>query len=368
MVKKPFFSIVIPTYNRASDLQFTLFCILRQNFSDFEIVISDNCSTDDTKVLISKLNDKRINYSRTVKNLGNALNIKRAIKKAKGEYVFIHSDDDFLPYANSLQEIYKKVSNYKPGYVRVNYFSLSLDKKRIFSYKIKPFVRDEYLPPFLENKKILSFILESDPYFMTGIIFKNKMPSNIRIVDTDPVPGIDILFYAIENFGAYFITKPYIIACWSRRKIDNNAEHHFFTLISGKLRCENYLNAVKRKVSSEVYNAFLHTELMHLYVRLFPTIKLNVGNKKMLQISERICLLDPTMKKSIIYWVYFISALILPRTLLILVRDIYLHLYARFYKVNNNKEIVNTLKDLGVEFVGARENVLKIKEPIFNFD
>lgn len=368
MHKKPFFSIVIPTYNRASDLQFALYCIFRQTFSNYEIVISDNCSTDDTRSLIDKLGSKKIKYSRTKKTLGNALNIKRAIKKAKGKYVFLHSDDDFLPYKNSLEEIHKGIITHNPGYVRVNYMSLSLDRKRIFSYKVnKPFIRNEYVPPFLKNKKVLEFIVDSDPFFITGIIFKNILPSNIKIVDSDPAPWIEILFYMVKNFGACFITQQHIVAFWSRRKIKKNAKHHIFVLINGKLRAENYFNVVKEKLNKEEYSTFLHNELMHLYVRLFPVIKVNVGNKIMLQMSVRIRLLDPTMKKSFIYWIYLVGPLLVPRKFLEIVRNIYLYMYARFSKVDSNKQIADTLKDLELRYLNSTENVVNRKDRIFKF-
>ncbi len=368
ILKKPFFSIVFPTYNRASDLQLALYCILRQSFSDFEIIISDNCSSDHTKAVVSKLKDERIRYSRTKKILGNALNMKRVIQQAKGEYVFLHSDDDFLPYENSLEEIHKEIITHNPGYVRVNYISLSLDRKRIFSYKVnKPFIRNEYIPPFLKNKKVLEFIVNSDPYFITGIIFKNTIPSNIRIVDSDPAPWIEVLFYMVKNFGACFITQQHIIASWSRRKIKKNAKHHIFVLINGKLRAENYFNVVKEKLNKGEYGTFLHNELMHLYVRLFPVIKVNVGNKIMLQMSVRIRLLDPTMKESITYWTYLIGALIIPRSLLRIIRDIRVYVYGRFSKVDGNKQIVDTLKDLELRYLNSTENVVNRKDRIFKF-
>ena len=128
ILKKPFFSIVIPTYNRASDLQFALYCILRQTFSDFEVVISDNCSTDNTKVVVQMLKNKKIRYSRATKTVGNALNMERAIKMAQGKYVLLHSDDDFFLYENSLEEIYKEIIIHNPGYVRVNYINISFMK------------------------------------------------------------------------------------------------------------------------------------------------------------------------------------------------------------------------------------------------
>lgn len=368
MRKKPFFSIVIPTYNRASDLRFALYCIFRQSFPDFEVVIFDNCSTDDTQAAVNNLNNRKIRYFRTRKTLGNALNIRKAIEQAKGTYIFLHSDDDFLPYPNSLQKIYKEITKHEVGYIRLNYLSLSLDKKWIFTYKLsKPFVKNEYVPPFQENERILTFILDSDPYFITGIIFKNIIPRNIQIVDSDPAPWIEVLFYMIKNFGSCFIAQPHIVASWSRRTIQKNAKHHIFSLTNGKLRSENYLNAVKKYLSREEYNIFLHNELMLLYVRLFPVIKVHVGDEIMINMSRRICLLDPSMKKSVAYWTYLVGTLILPRYFLKIIRDICIYLYPRFSQTGNPGQIIGMLKNLELGFSHSPENVRKINDPLFKF-
>ncbi len=172
MAKKPFFSIAIPTYNRGSDLLLAVYCILDQSFFDLEIIISDNCSTDNTREIISKLRDKRIHYYRNEKNISFARNVKEVISHAKGEYVFLHGDDDLLIYKDSLKKIYENIIKYNPGYVRLNYVSLALDKKTIFSFKInKPFKKDEHIKPFLENKEVMSFITEADPYLSSNCCY-----------------------------------------------------------------------------------------------------------------------------------------------------------------------------------------------------
>lgn len=351
MLKRPFFSIVIPTYNRAADLQFALYCIFQQTFSDFEVVISDNCSNDNTKSVVQNIKDKRIRYFRLKKAVGNAFNFNNAIKQARGKYIFLHSDDDFIVYPNSLQELHNELIKQNPGYVRVNYASLSLDKKHIFYYRIaKPFIRNEYFPPFLENEKILSIILDSDPYFISGIIFKNNVPKNIKIIDSDPLPCIELFFYLIRNYGAYFIAKHHIVASWSRRKINKNTEHHFYTVIHGKLRCEKYLEAVKKKVSSHAYRKFLHREFMHLYVIMFPAMKSLAGNKKTLQISSRISLLDPTMRKNVLFWASLLVALLLPGSLLRILRDLFLNVFSRFSKVDKEKQILTAINNLELKY------------------
>ncbi len=368
MAKKPFFSIVIVTYNRAEDLQFTLYCVLSQSFSDFEIIISDNCSTDNTQDLFNSIKDKRIRYFRNKTTVNLASNIQYGIKHAKGQYVFLHGDDDFLLYSDSLKKIHEEIMEYKPGYIRLNYFSLAIDKKHLFSYRVhKPFKKNEYRPPFLENKDVMSFIVDSDNYFITGIIFRNTLPRNIKIIDTDPASWIEILFYTAKNFGAYFIAQPHIVACWSRREMIENAEHHFYTLKNGKLMSENYFEAVKEKLHTQDYNAFLHRELIIMYVHLFPAIKVVAGNKKMHHINARMCELDPTMTKSITYWIYFIPALIAPRSVLAIFKEVYLYWYARFTKIDNNKEVIKRLKALESRYLKSSENVFKRKEALFNF-
>jgi len=368
MVKKPFFSIVIPTYNRASELRFALFCILRQSFSDFEIIISDNCSIDNTKEVVGELKNKKIRYFRSKKNVPYAINAKNAMEHATGEYIFLHSDDDFLLRKDSFLEIYKKIKKYNPGYIRAIYICVSSDRKRIFNFRVnKPFTKNEYLPPFSENEKVLSYILNSDHFFITGTIFKNNLPSNIKLISSEHAPWMEILFYVTKNFGAYFFAEPYIVACWSTWRNKKNGSHPVYNLIKGRLESENYFSVVRKKIDSQAYSIFLHDQLMGMYVRLFPLIKILVGNKDLLQFSARIRFIDPAMEKSIIYWAYLIGALILPKWFLKIIKNTYLNLYILLLKVDNEKQIATRLKELERGYFHDWGKLIKNKSPIFKF-
>lgn len=352
MINKPFFSIVIPTYNRASDLQFALYCILRQSFLDFEIIISDNCSTDNTKAIINKLGDKRIRYFKNEKNIGVTLNYKKALEYTRGKYVFLHSDDDFLLYENSLEEIYNKVVKYNPGYIRANYICLTPDKKQIFDFRAnKSFTQDQYLSPSSENKEVIRFILDSDSAFVTGIVFKNSLPSNIKILNTQPISWIEILFYVGKKYGTYFIEKPNIIASWSKFRINKNAYNLLYSLTEGKLASESYLNTVREKLDPQTYSVFLHNQLMGIYVRKFPLVKLFVGSKNLLKLAARMRFLDPKIMKSITYWIYLTLSIIIPAVIIKITKDIYLYAYIRFSRVESNKQIITSLKNLEQEYI-----------------
>jgi hypothetical protein len=97
MENGPLVSIGIPTYNRPEGLRKTLENILSQSYKNFEIVISDNCSTkpEVQKVLNEfKAKDPRIIVYRQSENIGPAKNFGFVLEKAKGDYYMWAADDD----------------------------------------------------------------------------------------------------------------------------------------------------------------------------------------------------------------------------------------------------------------------------------
>jgi glycosyltransferase involved in cell wall biosynthesis len=93
-------TIGIPVYNGEKFLEEKITSILNQDFVDFELIISDNASTDSTKEICSKFatNDKRVKFFSHKKNLGAIWNFDFILKKAKGEYfMWTATDDKILP-------------------------------------------------------------------------------------------------------------------------------------------------------------------------------------------------------------------------------------------------------------------------------
>jgi len=89
-------SVLIPTYNRDAFLKRAIESALKQSYESTEIVISDNCSTDDTKEVVSKFNNDRIRYFRNERNIGPILNWRLSLEKARGIYSVILCDDDYF--------------------------------------------------------------------------------------------------------------------------------------------------------------------------------------------------------------------------------------------------------------------------------
>jgi glycosyltransferase involved in cell wall biosynthesis len=90
------FSILIPTYNGAEVIGETLRSILSQSFQNFEIIVQDDASTDNTVETIKALNDHRIKIFRNEKNLGYPGNLESLRKKGDGEIIFLMGQDDIL--------------------------------------------------------------------------------------------------------------------------------------------------------------------------------------------------------------------------------------------------------------------------------
>lgn len=108
--KDPLVSVVIATFNRAEYLAQSITSVLNQSFQDFELVIMDDGSTDDTRAVVEALDDGRITYCREERSGIPALR-NQALKVSRGRYTAIHDDDDImLPWS-----LESRLTSLRPG-------------------------------------------------------------------------------------------------------------------------------------------------------------------------------------------------------------------------------------------------------------
>jgi glycosyltransferase involved in cell wall biosynthesis len=94
----PKVSVIIPTHNRASLLARAVASVLEQTYGDFEIIVTDDASSDETPDAVRRMGDPRIRYFRHAASRGEAATTNNGIRNATGEYVaFLHDDDVWLP-------------------------------------------------------------------------------------------------------------------------------------------------------------------------------------------------------------------------------------------------------------------------------
>ena len=92
----PFFSVVIPTYNRSDLVTYAVESVLKQSFAELEVLVSDNGSTDDTGEVIGRIADPRVRYVQTPVHGPIADSWEFARLQAKGSLIMMLSDDDAL--------------------------------------------------------------------------------------------------------------------------------------------------------------------------------------------------------------------------------------------------------------------------------
>lgn len=121
----PFFTLVIPTYNRANFLPKTIASLLTQTFTDFEIIVVDDGSTDDTAEVMRNIQDARVLYHQK-KNEERAVARNAGANMARGTYINFFDSDD-LAYPNHLQTAYNTIQSLKNE--NLQFFHLGYDVK-----------------------------------------------------------------------------------------------------------------------------------------------------------------------------------------------------------------------------------------------
>lgn len=159
-------SVVIPTYNRKNSVQRAIQSVLNQTYSNFEILVIDDGSTDDTEAVVKRMNDSRIHYYRQ-ENQGSQVARNHGIQLARGEFIgFLDSDDEWL-----LEKLKKNVQ-----YMR------SHDADILFSQflRIQEGVSDRIIPIDLSDGHVPIEIIGDRFRATTDTIFgKNKVIRSI---------------------------------------------------------------------------------------------------------------------------------------------------------------------------------------------
>ena len=87
-------SIIMPSYNTAQFIRQSIESVIAQTYQYWELIIVDDCSSDNTDDVVSKIKDERIKYFKNEKNIGAARTRNRALKEASGKWIaFLDSDD-----------------------------------------------------------------------------------------------------------------------------------------------------------------------------------------------------------------------------------------------------------------------------------
>ncbi len=194
------FSVIVPSYNRAAFLSKTLNSVLRQSYTNFELIVVDDGSTDNTEAIVNSIDDVRITYFK-IKNSERGAARNFGISKAQGDYItFLDSDDIY--YSNYLKNARESIINKDyPNFFHLAYEVRNSNGKIIS--KIDALKSEEF-----------SFIFKGNPLSCMGVFLKKEITNKFRFNEDRMLSGSEdweLWLRVIANFG--LITDNRISSC-----------------------------------------------------------------------------------------------------------------------------------------------------------
>ncbi|MFO1132248.1 MAG: glycosyltransferase [Hyphomicrobiales bacterium] len=198
----PLFSVVVPLYNRAATISVTLRSVLDQTFTNFEIIVVDDGSTDDPQLALAALADPRIRLVRQ-ENGGGGSARNRGIDEAQGEYIaFLDSDDLFL--VHKLETVARRLDG-EPWTVWYSYINVD---RGVGHYWVRP------NRPIRAGEDVGEYLFVHNQFIQTSaIVLPRALARQVRF---DPTlrKGQDLDFcLRLQRAGATFrmIEEPLIV-------------------------------------------------------------------------------------------------------------------------------------------------------------
>lgn len=203
------FSILIPTYNGSQIIARVLQSILGQSFFDFEIIICDDGSTDNTIEVVKSFQDQRIKIFAFKENVGYAKNLQRCFERANGEIIFLFAQDDILA-AGALQKTYDAFFLADDiGAVTRPYFWFETDIKKPVRTVLPLDKNQDKIVSIFDGDKIFNHIMWSVGQ-LSGLALKRefiKIPVGAECFTAHIYPFLDIF----KNHKIVFL-KDYTVA------------------------------------------------------------------------------------------------------------------------------------------------------------
>jgi len=204
-------SVAIPTYNGAQTIRETLDSIVSQLEEGVEIVISDNASTDGTAEIILEYQAMYpvIRYFRNDENLGADRNFDLAVRRARGEYVWLFSDDDKLADGGIRKVLNVFSANSDLAVIFVNYAIYSIDLKECLKERVLEMWNDVYC----ENADRFLAAVKIAPIFVSSNIIRRALWEHAnakRYIETNWI-HYGTMLSLLPGHPSYCVSSPFVM-------------------------------------------------------------------------------------------------------------------------------------------------------------
>ena len=213
----PLFSVIIPLYNKENYIQQTIESVLQQTVTDFELLVVNDASTDNSVSVVSKISDSRIKLVENAKNVGLSATRNHGISKASGKIIaLLDADDLWLPnFLETIQYLHKtfpEASIYGTDYAEMYESQEDLVPKKNISAPLQgtSFV----LPDFFEASMFQPIFSQS------SVAFKKEICTEKTVFNPEITFAEDIDFY-IKYGSIYKVAYCYKICSKVRFDVPN---------------------------------------------------------------------------------------------------------------------------------------------------
>ena len=188
----PRFSVVIPLYNKENFIENTIQSLLNQTFSDFEVLVVNDCSTDTSEQLVARFDDPRINIIQHSVNKGLSASRNTGIKSANANYIaFLDADDLWKP--SFLEKIEVLINQYPEASLFATKYEVLHKKNRIVThdFKLKNFTKHGIIKNFFESNLnqsiyypsclcVKKMVFEDVGYYNEEVNYSEDVDFNLR--------------------------------------------------------------------------------------------------------------------------------------------------------------------------------------------
>lgn len=230
----PLVSIIICTYNRSSLLAHAIYSVLKQTYNNIEIVIVDDCSTDNTSDIVKdiKIKHQNILYLRNDRNQGLSFSRNKGISNCNGTYIATMDDDDeWIDKEKILKQLnaFKNTKNENIGIICTGI--------RVYTYDGKTYEKN-----YFKDKTFKQRILQGNGIIHTStVLIKKEILDKIGGFDEKIFRGVDSDFYRKVILNGYDIeflneisTKYYLHSGYRITKM--TSKHQYIADIKSRYR------------------------------------------------------------------------------------------------------------------------------------
>ena len=256
-MKSPLVSICIPNYNNAKYLDQCIQSALNINYDNYEIILVDDCSTDNS-IEIAKEYSSRIKIYENDKNIGQPKNTNKSVNMSNGKYIVIlHSDDQLLP--NFCNKLVPLIDNNENVVMAVG--ERQETNETNVTYNITPFYNVNCIVPGEKQAKVFMMMsfLPCQVLFKKSIFIDSGQVNERHIVNLDGLLWFQISLYGDvayiqDEVSIYRIHQDNTTSAYNKT-INHMMEYYntlseMFKLAKGRNYIEQFFNDAEKRVAS----------------------------------------------------------------------------------------------------------------------